>query len=397
MMKIASSDVAMTSTHRLETQVSMKKTNLLIRADRGEWQKLTAAAVYERSGGSAAAAAEAYRGTIRAPAERTPEERKAQQTQELTLAMQPCAAEAELDDASELKIKLLNRLLEAIGARGRVEPVRIGGRGAAALDLRGDAARAAELRLRSYGGSVFRFAAAMDESGARAGTSPGGTLWRRINVTSAERSEREFTAFASKGRVVTEDGRSMDFNIEFAMSRSFSERFDTLSAEPYVLTDPLIINLDGGAPSVSDVKFRFDLDSDGREEEISFAGAGSGFLALDRNGNGEIDDGSELFGTGSGDGFADLAAYDGDGNGWIDENDDVYAKLRVWVRDADGGDRLLDLKEANVGAIFLGSADTEFSLKDDVTNETDGVVRRTGVYLKESGGAGTLSHVDLRC
>lgn len=120
-------------------------------------------------------------------------------------------------------------------------------------------------------------------------------------------------------------------------------------------------------------------------------------MALDANGNGVIDDGNELFGTRSGNGFADLAAYDGDGNGWIDENDDVYSKLRVWVKDADGGDRLLDLKEANVGAIYLGSADTEFSLKDAATNETNAVLRRTGVYLKETGEAGTLSHVDLRC
>ncbi|MBR4211192.1 MAG: hypothetical protein IKR84_02235, partial [Oscillibacter sp.] len=64
--------------------------------------------------------------------------------------------------------------------------------------------------------------------------------------------------------------------------------------------------------------------------------------------------------------------------------------------DAQGNDKLMGLKEANVGAIYLGSADTEFSLKD-ADNETNGVIRKTGVYLKETGGAGTLSHVDLRC
>lgn len=42
-------------------------------------------------------------------------------------------------------------------------------------------------------------------------------------------------------------------------------------------------------------------------------------LSLDQNGNGEIDNGTELFGTKSGDGFADLARYDLDYNGWIDE------------------------------------------------------------------------------
>ena len=74
----------------------------------------------------------------------------------------------------------------------------------------------------------------------------------------------------------------------------------------------------------------------------------------------------------------------------------MYSRLRVWTKDADGGDRLMDLKEANVGAIFLGSVSTEFSLKDAATNETNAVVRRTGIYLKETGEAGTVSHMDLR-
>ena len=52
-------------------------------------------------------------------------------------------------------------------------------------------------------------------------------------------------------------------------------------------------------------------------------GKGSGFLALDKDGNGKIDDGNELFGTKSSDGFGDLREYDSDGSGWIDENDEI--------------------------------------------------------------------------
>ena len=63
---------------------------------------------------------------------------------------------------------------------------------------------------------------------------------------------------------------------------------------------------------VSDQTFYFDLDADGKEEEISVLN-GSGYLALDKNGDGTINDGSELFGTRNGDGFADLAQYDEDG------------------------------------------------------------------------------------
>ena len=130
-------------------------------------------------------------------------------------------------------------------------------------------------------------------------------------------------------------------------------------------------------------------------EEISSLGSGSGFLAYDKNGDGVINDGSELFGTKSGDGFADLAQYDEDGNGWIDENDSIFNNLKVWVKNEDGSDRLLDLKEANVGAIYLGSADTQFHLNNAYTNQTNAVIQKTGVFLKETGEVGTIQHVDL--
>ena len=145
------------------------------------------------------------------------------------------------------------------------------------------------------------------------------------------------------------------------MSRAFTASINSLEVESYIKTDPLMINLDTDIGSVSDQKFFFDLDADGKEDEISFAGKGSGFLALDRNGDGKINDGSELFGTKSGDGFKDLAAYDEDGNGWIDENDAIFSQLKIWTKDEDGKDKLISLKDADVGAIYLGNADTQFS------------------------------------
>ncbi|MBQ8547586.1 MAG: hypothetical protein IJ427_03720, partial [Lachnospiraceae bacterium] len=114
-----------------------------------------------------------------------------------------------------------------------------------------------------------------------------------------------------------------------------------------------------------------------------------------KNEDGTINDGSELFGTKSGDGFADLAAYDGDGNGWIDEADEVFSKLKIWTKDENGENLLLNLKEADVGAIYLGNANTQFSLNNAETNETNAIVRKTGVFLKESGTVGTVQHVDL--
>lgn len=221
------------------------------------------------------------------------------------------------------------------------------------------------------------------------------TVWQRTTVTSGFMSETENTAYSANGIVRTSDGREIGFHVNVEMSRAFCETYSEITQDEYIVTDPLMINLDTDTANVTDQKFLFDIDSDGHKEEISFAGKGSGFLALDKNKDGVINDGSELFGTKSGDGFKDLSAYDQDGNGWIDEADSVFEDLRIWTKDENGHDRLLTLKEAGVGALYLGSSSTKFSLNDAQTNETQAVIRKTGIYLKENGEAGTLQHVDL--
>lgn len=219
--------------------------------------------------------------------------------------------------------------------------------------------------------------------------------WTRQVVRSGFAAGEEHTAFVSSGTVVTADGRTMNFDISLEMSRSFETAYEIVGQEE-IFTDPLVINLDTDAAALSDVSFYFDLDCDGEKEELSGLDSASGFLALDKNGDGKINDGSELFGAKTGDGFAELAQYDQDGNGWIDENDEIFSKLRVWVRCGDGEGKLLSLAEADVGAIFLGKQATQFTLANSKGDE-NAIIRSTGVYLKESTGlAGTVQHVDFK-
>ncbi|MFT0531566.1 hypothetical protein ACMHYJ_01850 [Castellaniella hirudinis] len=207
--------------------------------------------------------------------------------------------------------------------------------------------------------------------------------------------ESEQTSFNAQGVVHTADGKTLQFDVSLQMQRSYyHETSVSIRAGDGVRKDPLVINFDGTAAELSGKKFDFDIDADGTAEKISFVGSASGFLALDRNGNGKVDDGAELFGTRSGNGFADLAAYDDDGNGWIDENDAIFAQLRIWTKDAGGGDSLSTLAERGVGALYLGSASTPFDLKDG-QNTQHGQILSTGVYLKENGGTGTLQQIDL--
>ena len=158
--------------------------------------------------------------------------------------------------------------------------------------------------------------------------------------------------------------------------------------------DPLVINFDGDTAELSDQKFFFDIDGDGVDDKISGLGSGSGYLALDKNGDGVINNGKELFGPESGNGFGDLAAYDDDGNGWIDENDAVWSKLKIWCKNPDGTDSLYTLADKGVGAICLQSVGTDFAL-NDAANNTNGYIRRSGIFLYENGDVGTVQHLDL--
>lgn len=208
-------------------------------------------------------------------------------------------------------------------------------------------------------------------------------------------AESESTSFATAGTVRTADGREISFHVNIGMSREFQEYYrNDLELASFTMCDPLVINLDTDVAQLEDQTFYFDIDADGEPDEVSRLGAGSGYLALDQNGDGIINDGSELFGTSSGNGFADLAKYDEDGNGWIDENDAIWSKLKIWTKDENGNDVLYRLADKGVGAICLQSAATDFTQKG-ASGQTLGAVRNTGVFLYENGNVGTVQHVDV--
>ena len=208
-------------------------------------------------------------------------------------------------------------------------------------------------------------------------------------------AEKEVTCFNTTGTAITADGRELSFNISLEMSRSFTEMAsESIDFGQPRLCDPLVINLNTNVASVSDQKFFFDIDADGIKDYISMLDADSGYLALDNNEDGIINDGSELFGTQSGNGFKDLLAHDEDGNGWIDEADSIFNKLKIWSMDENGNATLIDLLDAGVGAIYLGYENTEFSL-NNAENETNAVIQKTGLFLFEDGTAGTVQQMDL--
>lgn len=230
---------------------------------------------------------------------------------------------------------------------------------------------------------------------SRAPADGGGFELRRLRT----REENERLQIDVQGRVETADGRRIDLNLHVDLQRQWRETRTEILAregdEAPKRKDPLVINLGGAAAAFDGQRIDFDLDADGLAESIPNVTAASGYLALDRDGSGAIENGGELLGTRSGDGFAELAALDDDGNGWIDETDGAWQSLRIWRRDASGADRLQTLAQAGVGALHVGAVQGAFEYRDAEQTPL-AEVRASGLWLRESDGTpGSLQQLDL--
>lgn len=228
---------------------------------------------------------------------------------------------------------------------------------------------------------------------ARHNESDTGVGWGLIYDSMETHHEKETTTFNANGKITTADGRTIDFSVDLTMDREFMSREEISIRAGDALKDPLVVNFNGTAAQLSQTTFLFDLDADGTKNQISRLLPGSGFLALDRNNDYAVNNGSELFGPSTGNGFAELAAHDSDHNGWIDENDAIYAGLRIWTGD-DAGKKLFALGEMGIGAILLDSVATPFSQTDNA-NTLLGQTRATGLFVKENGTVGTVQQLDL--
>ena len=95
--------------------------------------------------------------------------------------------------------------------------------------------------------------------------------------------------------------------------------------------DPLILDLDGNGIDITSLQGgqQFDIDGDGNIDQTAWIRGNDALLALDRNKDGKINNGTELFGdqNGAADGFAELAKFDDNQDGKIDANDAVFSAL----------------------------------------------------------------------
>lgn len=223
-----------------------------------------------------------------------------------------------------------------------------------------------------------------------------------IQTTFSMQSLHEYTkndslTFQTKATIQTNEKTiQIDLNIHY--STSFQEIIkEKLEVEKLIYIDPLVIQYDLSQEHFdilnSSMEFYFDIDNDGNEEILNFVQKGSGFLSLDKNENGKIDNGSELFGPSSNDGFEELGLYDEDKNNWIDQNDPIFNKLRIWTKDENGNDSLLALSQANVGAIYLQDIPSNFIYRKDIQSNLASL-HSSSIFLSNDHKIGLVNAIN---
>ena len=156
--------------------------------------------------------------------------------------------------------------------------------------------------------------------------------------------------------------------------------------------DPLVIEFSKGTKSGTNSHTHFDFDGDGFAEYTEWISDTQGLLVWDRNQNGVIDDGKELFGDysvlnsgkNSKDGFEALADFDTNGDGCVDASDDGWSKLRVWMDNGDGFFQKNELKTLDE----LGIKKLNVSANNIVDHQSD--------YINADGTKGKMKDYFFR-
>lgn len=166
--------------------------------------------------------------------------------------------------------------------------------------------------------------------------------------------------------------------------------------------DPLVIDLNknGKYTTGREEGSYFDFEGDGFAEKTSWIESGDGLLVRDINNNGKIDDGSELFGDKTilsngktaKNGFEALADLDSNADGIIDENDEAFEEIKVWIDEnsngiADEGE-LHTLKEMDIENILLNYTSVNCA-------DNDSMVTGISIVNKKDGSTYTIGNLNF--
>ena len=175
---------------------------------------------------------------------------------------------------------------------------------------------------------------------------------------------------------------------------------------------PLILDLDGDGVETLNIEegAQFDLLNNGSQQNVGWAGADDGLLVRDINNDGQINNGSELFGAatelGAGgtaaDGFQALGQFDDNGDNVIDRSDAIFSELKVWQdSNSDGLTQKGELKSLaehgfsslnlNAQATDIDSNGNTIGLQSTATKDDQSTAELSDVWFQYTATKGSFS------
>ncbi|MFZ5952240.1 MAG: hypothetical protein ACOYXC_16170 [Candidatus Rifleibacteriota bacterium] len=199
--------------------------------------------------------------------------------------------------------------------------------------------------------------------------------------------------------VSTQTSASQTFEIamKFRKQVDSSERIGISLEELGIKeADPLVLDIAGDGIDLTRAGEGaiFDIDADGKLDQTAWVRGDDALLVLDRNENGKIDDGSELFGdqNGAANGFIELAKHDNNKDGRIDRLDPVFKALKLY-QDINGNGKVESQELFSLQQLGIKALNLNFFQTNQKINGNSLILN--GSFERENGTSGQLADVLL--
>jgi len=179
--------------------------------------------------------------------------------------------------------------------------------------------------------------------------------------------EKQSQFLAMEANITLENGDTLDISLSIKFEQNFSEEKQWMTKNDEIFNDPLLISLNNDNPITNSF---FDFNVNASQKQLLYTNENSGYLVFDENNNNTVDDGSELFGPKTNDGYQELSGFDDDKNGWLDDADKIFKQLKLWTITEGENGKLSSLKELGIGALSLTKTSMSFIQKTDSETST---------------------------
>jgi len=186
---------------------------------------------------------------------------------------------------------------------------------------------------------------------------------------------------------------SINYTFTLDSEHTSYSKFEMTAA---ALKDPLIVQFSKQSIGNITATTEFDINQDKTLNTLPIFSGDVGYLVFDKNANGVADNGSELFGPQTGNGFNELSQLDSNNNGFIDEDDQAFKNLYIWQPENNNQQtQWLSLQQADIKAISTTAIATPFSFYDQ-NNELSAQLTKSSFAISSSGQARGVHQLDVR-